>query len=153
MTSMGLCGVQSARALSPTLSARSKKAATSIRTRYLFLPVLPGEGDTARHQSATRTPGISRARQICPGRPPRSSSRRWLLRRALAPHVALPGTARLGDAVDRQPSRNLRSHLPPCQTSQAIARRGMAYLIHELLQSDLSRGTGLWLRSRPSPTS
>ena len=76
-----------------------------------------------------------------------------LLRHALAPDAALSGTAGLGDALDRQPARDLRRHAHQGESREALRRRRLAHLAQQLLQPDLPRRAGP-VGARPAtPTS
>ena len=84
---------------------------------HLLLSLLHSESESPRHQSRPRPSRLPRPRRFRPGRPQISAPRRRLLCRALASHAPLSRAPRLGDAMDRQPPRNLRRHLSPRQTN------------------------------------
>ena len=53
-----------------------------------------------------------------------------------------PELLALGDALDRQPARDLRRDVQQGEIDQALDRRGLAHLAQQLVQPDLSRRAG-----------
>ena len=110
--------------------------------RDLLLRVLRAQSARPRHQRGTRPRRLYRACRFHRCGHSRQTARGWLLCRGVAPDAALSGTAGLGDALDRQPARNLRRHAPEGESGQTLHRHRLAHLAQQFLQSHLSRRAG-----------
>ena len=96
----------------------------------------------ARHQCGARQARISGAGKIRSLGAQRQTPRGRLLRSILADPVAVSRTGRMGNALHRRPSRDLRRALQNGKDGQADDAGGLAHLAQQFLQSHLPRGTG-----------
>ena len=112
------CGDPSVRAHSPTRSAAIMEDVPATQQGHLLL-LLRAQSNSARGINAARARDGFQALADFVGAARKEGVRGWLLRHALASHAPLPRTARLGDALDRQPPRNLRRHLRQSEIGQS----------------------------------
>ena len=114
----------------------------ATRRRHLLLRVLRAQGAASAASTPRARARVSSAGDFRPGRAPAPAAGGWLLCHGLAPDAALPGTAGLGNAVDRQPARNLRRHVHKVKQIKPGLGDRLAHLAQQFLQPDLPRRAG-----------
>ena len=86
---------------------------------HLLLPVLRAQGAGARHRPGARARRLPGPRYFRAGGPGTQASGGRLLRDLVAADAAPSGSAGMGDAVDRQPARDVRRDVREGEIDQA----------------------------------